>query len=203
MLLYKPGQFLITGSARSGTSWMASILSHLVPCTHEGVFKTDNRLSLDSWVGGEVSFAAVPWLDQVQCPIFHQVRHPLKVIRSEASHLTRDKGNSQAETLYPDLQQYDVLSTAIEYYIRQNRAIEKYASEIFQVEKVDPCLIEDLLGIAGYKDVLCPYWLTHLPPSNTNPTPVTRLAWEITWEDIPEKYYFGLYDMAIRYGYEE
>lgn len=156
-------QFLIVGAARSGTSWMADVLNHFVPTTHERVFQCGMEVNKDAWIAGEVSFAATPWLDQVDCPIFHQVRHPLKVISSESSHLSRDKGKSQAEIFYPDLRDKDVLTTAIEYYLRQNETIEKYASFRYKIEEVTTDLIEEILARAGYGDKKCPPLANHAP----------------------------------------
>jgi len=77
--------FVVTGCARSGTTYMAAVLSGLgLRFGHEVVFGPRTR-GFDGWHGqhGDSSWLAAPFLDQIgDAPVFHQIRHPLKVVRS-------------------------------------------------------------------------------------------------------------------------
>ena len=77
--------FVVTGCARSGTAYTAAVLSGLgLRCGHEVVFGPRTR-GFDGWHGqhGDSSWLAAPFLDQLgDALVFHQVRHPLKVVRS-------------------------------------------------------------------------------------------------------------------------
>jgi hypothetical protein len=77
--------FVVTGCARSGTTYMAALLSGLgLRIGHEVVFGPRTR-SFDGWRGlnGDSSWLAAPFLaDLDDALVFHQVRHPLKVVRS-------------------------------------------------------------------------------------------------------------------------
>jgi hypothetical protein len=78
--------FLITGCARSGTGYTASLFSELgVPCGHEAVF-TPYSTGFEGWgtAQGESSWLAVPFVEQLPAGtvVLHQVRHPAAVIGS-------------------------------------------------------------------------------------------------------------------------
>jgi len=76
---------VITGTARSGTAYMGALMGGLgLRFGHEEIFGPRSR-SFVSWYGqnGDSSWLAAPFLDQVpEALIVHQVRHPLKVVRS-------------------------------------------------------------------------------------------------------------------------
>ena len=77
--------FVVTGCARSGTTYMGALLAGLgVRIGHEAVFGPRTR-GFDGWhdQNGDSSWLAAPFLDQIgDALVFHQVRHPLKVVRS-------------------------------------------------------------------------------------------------------------------------
>jgi len=77
--------FVVTGCARSGTTYMASVLSGLgLRVGHEVIFGPRSS-GFDGWQGqhGDSSWLAAPFLDQIDdALVFHQIRHPLKVVRS-------------------------------------------------------------------------------------------------------------------------
>jgi hypothetical protein len=77
--------FVVTGCARSGTTYISAVLSGLgLRCGHEVVFGPRTR----AFTGfgeqhGDCSWLAAPFLGQTgDALVFHQVRHPLKVVRS-------------------------------------------------------------------------------------------------------------------------
>ncbi len=77
--------FVITGCARSGTAYMAALLDGLgLRVGHEVVFDPRTR-HFDGWQGqnGDSSWLAAPFLaDLGDALVVHQLRHPLKVVRS-------------------------------------------------------------------------------------------------------------------------
>jgi hypothetical protein len=77
--------FVVTGTARSGTMFTAAVLAGLgLHVGHEDVFGPRSR-SFDGWHGrhGDVSWLAAPFLGDVgDALVMHQLRHPLRVVRS-------------------------------------------------------------------------------------------------------------------------
>lgn len=78
-------RFVVTGTARSGTAYLGALLGGLgLRVGHEDVFGPRTR-AFDGWHGqdGDSSWLAAPFLDDLDdALVFHQVRHPLKVVRS-------------------------------------------------------------------------------------------------------------------------
>jgi hypothetical protein len=90
-------RFVIAGCSRSGTTYMAKLMSNLgLACGHERIFNiwricgigelTEpmvNFFEADS-KQGDASFLSIPYLNQLPegTVILHQVRNPLEVIRS-------------------------------------------------------------------------------------------------------------------------
>lgn len=70
--------FIITGSGHSGTGWASQFFTRLgYPCGHENYFNfTLKDVKSDS------SWMAIPYLENVNCPIVRLVRDPLKVVQS-------------------------------------------------------------------------------------------------------------------------
>lgn len=77
--------FVVTGCARSGTTYMGTVLAGLgLRIGHEAVFGPRTR-SFEGWGDrhGDSSWLAAPFLGEIgDALVFHQVRHPLKVVRS-------------------------------------------------------------------------------------------------------------------------
>jgi hypothetical protein len=107
-------KYLVTGCGRSGTVYMAKLLTSLgVPCGHETIFDFDGieraleriagsiplKLSETSlrakedWVDvntivADASYMAAPYLDFFpDATIIHVVRHPVKVINSFCNYI--------------------------------------------------------------------------------------------------------------------
>lgn len=90
-------RFVVAGCSRSGTTYMAKLLSELgLPCGHERIFNiwrvygigdlTDPMTAFFETESkqGDASFLSIPYLDQLPegTVVLHQVRNPLEVIRS-------------------------------------------------------------------------------------------------------------------------
>lgn len=78
--------FVVTGCARSGTSFMAKLLDSLgIPCGHERVFRPRGTSKPDFGnAQGDSSWIAAPLLGHLSSEtlVLHQVRHPRDVLRS-------------------------------------------------------------------------------------------------------------------------
>ena len=102
-------KFIITGTGRCGTLYMANLFTSMgYPCTHEAVFtpsgmdwamdvlegrrpRTNSKISdgkrcipfgEDAEFVAESSFLATPFLEQVDAKVVHVVRHPARVVAS-------------------------------------------------------------------------------------------------------------------------
>jgi len=76
--------FVVTGCARSGTTYTARLLSHVgCSCTHESVFGPHTR-RFSGWgaAQGDSSWLAAPFLAEVgsDTVVVHQVREPLAAV---------------------------------------------------------------------------------------------------------------------------
>ena len=92
-------KFVAVGSGRSATKYISAVFSQIgISCGHESyrnaLHPGQNDVSSAaikllenglSGVYGEASFAVVPFLERFDGVVFHQVRHPLSVLRSVAS----------------------------------------------------------------------------------------------------------------------
>ena len=80
-------KFIITGTGRSGTGYIATLLTSLgVHCGHENVFRPDtihNDIEFGPY-SGDASWLAAPFISQLtnNMLVFHQVRNPIAVARS-------------------------------------------------------------------------------------------------------------------------
>jgi hypothetical protein len=90
-------RFVVAGCSRSGTTYMAKLLSALgLPCGHERIFNIWRIAGIGNLSEpmafffekeakqGDASFLSIPYLDQLPegTIVLHQVRNPLEVIRS-------------------------------------------------------------------------------------------------------------------------
>lgn len=78
--------FVITGCARSGTGYMASLFTHLgLETQHETVFSPYSQ-GFEGWstAPGESSWLAAPFIHELPpgTIVLHQIRHPLSVVQS-------------------------------------------------------------------------------------------------------------------------
>jgi hypothetical protein len=90
-------RFVVAGCSRSGTTYMAKLMSALgYPCGHERIFNIWRIFRIEGFSDpmtaffeqdakqGDASFLSIPYLDQLPAGtlILHQIRNPLDVIRS-------------------------------------------------------------------------------------------------------------------------
>ncbi len=90
-------RFVVAGCSRSGTTYMAKLMSALgYPCGHERIFNIWRVYGIGDLSDpmtaffeadakqGDASFLSIPYLDQLPdgTVVLHQIRNPLEVIRS-------------------------------------------------------------------------------------------------------------------------
>lgn len=148
---------------------------------------------------GEWSAQCVPFLGDYDVPVFHQVRHPLKVIGSylergwfddvalgpQNAFMVEHGGIDRKGNPYREL---------AKFYVEWNRRIEDHADKRWQVEGFDE-------GVAAQVS-----WRLKLPLKRPFEAvgKVNRNKSEhpdVVWCDIPEPERTPLRKMAERYGY--
>jgi hypothetical protein len=132
-----PTRFVVAGCSRSGTTYMAKLMTALgFPCSHERIFNIC-RIYESKWdlsdpmtafsepeaAQGDASFLSIPYLDQLPkgTVILHQVRDPLKVIRSHMG--MRFFAEPYVPSIYLAEEHLDFLDF-----------LKRHAPEIFEVE---------------------------------------------------------------------
>jgi hypothetical protein len=205
-------RFLITGTGRCGTGYMAHLLAASgVPCGHEQVYRPVGSQEW-GWLRGESSWLAAPYLDRFNGHVVQLVRHPLAVIGSLVGigffndELSDTHGPYRAYVDHrmngkPEWADLDETEKAMLFVHYWNRSIEPHADQLIRVEDVTP---EDLVVIARAAGA------NHSPidfhqaladvPTNIN----TRNHTQIGWDDLPDgKLKTRLREQAKRYGYED
>lgn len=76
-------RFLVTGTGRSGTGYVAKTLAEFFgePVGHEGVFTPRGPVNPSGYLG-DSSWLAVPYLSEVKIPVVHVVRDYREVAKS-------------------------------------------------------------------------------------------------------------------------
>lgn len=194
---------LITGCMRSGTTYSAKLLTLAgMKIGHECMDKD----GCVSWCMAVDSDCA-PWGPGAKeyrfKYVFHQVRNPLKVISSLYS-TSLASGRKISWTFVcrhiPEIRMEDTeIAKAAKYWYYWNLQAEKKAGYRFRIEDFDTAIdkIENKIGIKLDKLAL-----SNLSRKTNNWGPIVN---SITWEDIKnelsEKEYTGIQEMALRYGY--
>jgi hypothetical protein len=162
-LLARPPEFVIVGTGRCGTGFTSEYLTRIgVHCSHEGYYtphgptlRNPERLFLAK---GDASWLAVPFLENADLPVLHQVRHPRDVIRSlmkigffdPALHRRHGAFIAFAERYFQP--GGDPLESSIRWYLEWNQRCEEVAEYRFRVEDFEAALPEILHRI-GYRHV--------------------------------------------------
>jgi len=211
--------FVVTGCARSATGYTAKAIEQSgVYCSHERVFGNKtvfngqmnvHKSEFDTW--GESSWWAARLVDKLpeQVAVLHQVRNPIKVIRSFWTLNLRAFKWIRHGMLQVFEDSDDDLLFYIKHWIAWNKLIESrqttapgsvyyryriedlcfpnsVASKVAEIAGVDPGIFSDTLSKLK-KDI------NHRKPKS-----------KITWRDVPESTWkAALCRLAARYGYTE
>lgn len=225
-----PRRFVVTGCGRSGTVYAARLLSQLgCECGHEDYFgKELTRARLLARLGlrrlrwpmppwGEVAWQAAPflrWLPKGTL-VFHQVRSPLKYmrsrqrkgmtyvhLRSKFTGITTGLDGRDSFQALPVEQQAACLAR---FWIGWNRLVRQNADPTcylrYRIEDLDTDLVAKILERIGFRAARSAIEETlSTVPKNTN----TRQAdvIEVNLEMLPSDLYDELAGLAKEYGYD-
>lgn len=195
-------RFVVTGTGRCGTRYLAYVLSASgVTCGHEEVFTPDGP---GMWAGrrGDSSWLAAPHLEGFDGYVLHLVRNPLHVVRSLVGMGFFDEALRDAHGPYVDYARShiggplgDPVAEACRFVVEWNRMIEPHAHHRVQVETVTG---EDLVPVAraagGHHAALELQERIDLIPTDINARP---RAEHIGWADVTD----DLRTLAEEYGY--
>ena len=151
-------QILVTGVQRSGTHFTWEMLARLgIHVHHEGLGPAGSVSWLFTWKAATYVINNPASLDARRhrfCVVFHQVRHPLRVI-SSVVRATRahDRFWDWLYGVEPGLDRTDPpVRRAAPLWLLQNRRLEKIADARFLVEETSPRAV---CSAAGFPDFLC------------------------------------------------
>ena len=151
-------QILVTGVQRSGTHFTWEMLARLgIHVHHEGLGPAGSVSWLFTWKAATYVINNPASLDARRhrfCVVFHQVRHPLRVI-SSVVRATRahDRFWDWLYGVEPGLDRTDPpVRRAARLWLLQNRRLEKIADARFLVEETSPRAV---CSAAGFPDFLC------------------------------------------------
>jgi hypothetical protein len=202
-------RFVITGTGRCGTGYMANALMYnRVRCGHETLFTPEGKQP-NPFLRGDSSWMAAPHLPAWSGYVLHVVRNPLDVVNSFVGIGLFDESHDTAEVLpyreyarqhAPEVFELeDPVERAMAWYVFWNRMIEPWAHKRVQVENVSGDDLYDVIRYAGAH---------HAPweiaknlaevPKDVNSRPRA----DLTWDDLPDgDLKDGLRAMGKAYGY--
>jgi hypothetical protein len=162
--------FIITGTPRSGTSYIAQVLSFIgLECGHESMFNPwearYEQIRSDARKWGDASWLAAPFLEKLpsSTKVFHMVRHPIKTINSIIGtgqiDWPSDYRSFLAHHCWGDSNYWpgDIPTATQEFWVKWNGIIEQSGrvTRRFQVEKIADVLHDVLTDIEPGCDVDC------------------------------------------------
>lgn len=190
-------ELLITGCARSGTAYISQILQECgLQIGHEKTLQD----GVSSWIMC-VNTKHVPWaVDSRQRfrfnHIFHQVRHPLKVISS-----AQTEGTPSWKYIIkhiPEIEWEDSLIVkCAKYWYYWNLKAEQQAEWTYCVENLDQEW-DELCRRLGRK---LERSKAERVPHNINARPHTEITWEDLKLQLDPDLYQKIRQMAQKYGY--
>lgn len=160
------GRLLVTGCGRSGTGFLARVLTVAgLEARHEGhspAFKPHQHKWPDPWKGTEVSWLAAAHLDTLpeNLPILHQVRNPLAVTRSFLGFgfFTDPEKHQSGVGPYrnfmkhhaPEVALWDEpIDQCLQYWVTWNLKVERHAVLTYRLESLTPAALCGLLARVG------------------------------------------------------
>lgn len=146
-LLARPPEFVIIGTGRSGTTFIAKHfqkggvrISHEQYFTHKGPYlRNPGR---DWRTRGEASWLAVPYLPHRSMPAIHQVRHPHAVIASLFKIGFFDSRYYAEHKPFADFARRhftfsdDPLQSSLRWYLEWNQRCEQITDRRYRIEHV-------------------------------------------------------------------
>lgn len=206
---------LITGTQRSGTMFLASVLYKAgFKATHEGNIpgrnwnQHDPRRRPRTDVDIDVCWHSAWWLrDDVlkDAYVVHLVRHPLEVISSSMHRNTFTNPSPSGKWAINKMPWIGIgsnIERCAKYYASWNYLIENNAHKRIRIEDISPQVIADILeaGQINYDlSTIKSSFESTSKTTNTNKNPKNK----ITWDDIEDEHLRKkVKQMALNYGYE-
>ena len=211
-------KFVITGTQRSGTGYASRLLTAAgLECGHEAVFRPAATAVDFGDLAGDSSWLAVPWLRAIRMnavPVFHQVRHPIEVLRSAIGigFFGHPRKFCAEETYLRTIWYYDkfvfsfddAMRRAMAYWIRWNTAIEPHALRRHRLDQFDRSVLGFICSTVGHDleptqldEALAEVESKYKGQYNHNARDET-----VTWESLPDDPLTEQFvALAQRYGY--
>ena len=204
--------FVITGTGRAGTTFIARVFNELgIRCGHEVVFDhrtvPNGQWDVRTNLKGDASWCAVPYLSEFKGTIFHQMRDPLRVVSSwlaiglfTAPNLSVHKTSLQFLSKH-----FGRVPQGIEaltwWVVEWNERCERYAHMQWNIERLDPSVLSEATKLLGCRrsEAECRAALAAVPTNENGLEDVTQL----TWDELPDgdsKRRLAI--LARRYGYD-
>lgn len=198
-------RFVVSGPGHSGTGFTAKVLTAAgIPCGHEAIFGPRGvRPSWPADLLGDSSWCAAGFLGSVTCPVFLQVRDPIKVVASLVNTpfgkgsapgtpwtaLRRNIGGSPTGDLLVDVVKQVVLIT------------ERVYNEANHWWRVEDMGVDDIAAVAEVAGVRPRNSLEAI--SRTSPATNKHAPAVIGWGDLPGSPWVDrLADQAEHFGYQ-
>jgi hypothetical protein len=182
-------KFIVVGTGRCGTRYIAEQLTQAgISCGHEWVYLPHARRTPHIAILGDSSAQAAPFVPDFPGFVFHQVRHPLKVIGSFLGfglfHDDRQFGPDGDFMARHFRFTGDVLGDTMRYYVEWNTRCERSARYLrCRVEDVDHDLLQRIAGAIGVEvDDRAIARALETVPTNTHSLNNFQT---VTWNDVP------------------
>jgi hypothetical protein len=221
-----PVAFVVTGCPRSGTGFTSHLLSLLrFPCGHEKVFTESGRgdsielLQPGRHIWGDSSWTAAPMLNRLPTNtlVFHQVRNPVKVVRSLMGlDFFTPRGESLSKLIWCHVPQIAPeeprLAQCMKFWTYWNRLVEREGSSaklryhryrLEDLSRLETGALPRIVGLLGqtYEPETYHRALEAIP-TNYNTRPRRGRDPAIKWSSLPDgELKDGLLDLALKYGY--
>lgn len=201
---------VITGCQRSGTAYIASLITACgYWCSHERLFR-DGRYQELKPESIESSWAAAGYADRFTTPphLVHQVRHPLSVIASCLARGTfRGKLRPSARwasEIYPGIFQPEdsEIIRILRYWVEWNTLTEWASPDVrWRIEYLNAEELADIL--TGFGRPVTAERVAQAQKMIPIANAATSDVDPVTWDDLPVcKLTRRAMTMARRYGYE-
>lgn len=196
--LFEP-RFVIVGTGRSGTRYISEVLTASgIRCGHEQWWGLGGRsMRLD----GDASWLATFQLDGYHGRVFHQVRDPMKVIRSlvglDLSSRQRDRRWTQYRALVMGGLSNDPVLDAMRIVDMWVTESERVAERTWRVEDVDAELISEIAEAIGKQATP----QVNIPHNLNTRTDIKQVV-DLDWGGLPNNALKNrIMDHAARHGY--
>ena len=204
-------KFVVTGTGRAGTTYMARVFNELaIRCGHEVVFDHRSAPS-EAWdvrtdLVGDASWCAVPYLANFGGVVFHQMRDPLRVLSSWLAvglftapvTVTHQSSLKFLDRHFERGQ--DGFAALVRWIVEWNERCEPYAHMRWNIEDLDAETLARATRLIGHPRpaAQCQVALATVP---TNANSMGEVA-QLGWDDLPDdENKARLIAFAERYGY--